>query len=97
MISKVTVVKSGIKFVTFESVKTIVDPAVDMIVPEQTKPHKKILTKIGSYAVSAAITHAITKEVDEIIDNVMSAKEMYDEIKNEAIEAAKKAASEGEE
>lgn len=97
MINKVTVVKSGLKFVIFESVKTIVDPAVKMIVPEQTTPHKKVLTKIGSYAVSAAVTHSITKEVDEIIDNVANAKEIYDEIRNEAIKAAREAAGEGEE
>ena len=94
--NKTQVAKMAVSCITFESVNTIVDPAVKSIVPSGGRLHKRVFAKMGGYMISAAITHAITKEIDEIIDTVVQTKEMCDEIKREAFEAAKMANTEGE-
>ena len=89
MNTKITLIRTGAELIIFESVKSIVNPAVDSIAPDQTKLHKKLLAKIGTYAISAAITHTINKEIGEIIDNIVEAKELYKGIKQEGMELTK--------
>lgn len=88
----VNIFAAASKAVIFKGVSTIVDNAVKKVTPKETKLHKKILTKIGAIAVSIAVTHVVCKQVEEVIDDFVNIKETVDDIKEEAVNAAKEEA-----